>query len=191
MPTPLRIAPFLFALLCFLLPFAEIACENKQSFAGTQNSMKLTGWELLTGNTTDPDKTQRSQKFQSHDPNYLLVATVALLVLGLLAVANDGTRWLGLLCAVAASGCLFYLSYNLKENLLPAQAGSEKTTAKSSGADFSLPDFDKLGQELVLKSLTIKPEPGLFASIGCAVLAAVFAGLPRGGSRSGKLNFPS
>jgi hypothetical protein len=188
MPTPLRLAPFLFALLCFLLPFAEVACENKQQFAGAKNSMKVTGWELLTGNTTDPGK---PQKFQSHEPNYLLVATMALLVLGLLAVASNGTRWLAVLCAVAASGCLFYLSYNLKENLLPSQAGSEKTTAKSSGADFSLSDFDKLGQDLVLKSLTIKPEPGLFACIGCTVLAAVFAGLPRGGSQSAKLNFPS
>jgi hypothetical protein len=187
MTTPLRIAPFLFALLCFLLPFAEIACEKKQQFAGTTDSLKFTGWELMTGNAADA----KSQKFQSHDPNYLLVASVALLVLGLLAVANSSTRWLAVLCAVAASGCLFYFSYNLKESLLPTKASTEKTSGRSQGTDFSLSEFDKLGQELVLKSLTIKPEPGLFACIACSVLAAVFAGLPHNGSKSSKLNFPS
>ena len=85
MPTPLRIAPFLFALLCFLLPFAEVSCDSKDPSLGSVRVVKVTGWELMTGNKTDE---QHPNRAQSHDPNYLLLASAALLILGLLAAAS-------------------------------------------------------------------------------------------------------
>lgn len=184
MPTPLRLAPFLFALLCFLLPFAEVSCDGKSQELGKMAVVKVTGWEILTGNKQDPERPQRSQ---SHEPNYLLLTTAALLVLGLLAAASPASRRFGSLCAIGAGGCLMYLSYHLKDAILTQDNQLDQVT------NFLAPNASKpsepnllgnLSHDLLGKALVITPEPGLFAAAACALLAAILCALPSPAARA-------
>ncbi len=173
MTAPLRLAPFLFALLCLLLPFAEVACGDKDPQLGEINVVKITGWEILSG------QKEQSQRASNHNPNYLLIATAAVLVLGLLAAANESSRRFAALCGLVATCCLVYFTAHLREAVLPPGLPLQQLL-RSSGSEFNIrsPEFDKFSADLA-KEITVTPQPGLHAITICALLAAILSALPK------------
>ena len=176
MSTPLRIAPFLFALLCLLLPFAEVSCDSKDQSLGKLNMVKITGWELMTGHKQDD---QQPQRVMNHDPNYLLITTAAVLILGLLAAASPTSRRFGIVCGTVAAGCLLFLTANLQEAVLPPNLPLQQLQQGAQiDISFRIPALEQLGNDLISKNLTVTPQPGLYAAIACALLAAILSALP-------------
>jgi hypothetical protein len=175
MSTPLRVAPFLFALLCLLLPFAQVSCDSKDQHFGKVAEVNITGWELMTGNKSDIAHPQQPQpQQQSRDPNYLLLAVSALLVLGLLAAASPVSRKIALICGVASAACLIYLSTHLREAILTQDIIKQPL----GQGELKLPFLDQLQSDLLEKGLLVTAQPGIYAAIACAVLAAIFCALP-------------
>ena len=176
MTAPLRLAPFLFALLCLLLPFAEVACDSKDPQIGKMNVVKVTGFEVLTGNKQAESQSQRAI---SQDPNYLLVATAAVLVLGLLAAASPSSRRFAALCGFVASGCLVYFTVHLREAIVPPDLPLQQLQPENrSEVNFRIPALEKFSNDLITKNITVTPQPGLYAAIACALLAAILNALP-------------
>ena len=176
MSTPLRIAPFLFALLCLLLPFAEVSCDSKDQSLGKLNMVKITGWELMTGHKQDD---QQPQRVMNHDPNYLLITTAAVLILGLLAAASPTSRRFGVVCGTIAAGCLLFLTAHLREAVLPPDLPLQQLQqGAQTDLSFRIPALEQLGNDLISKNLTVTPQPGLYAAMACALLAAILSALP-------------
>ena len=176
MSTPLRIAPFLFALLCLLLPFAEVSCDSKDQSLGKLNMVKITGWELMTGHKQDD---QQPQRVMNHDPNYLLITTAAVLILGLLAVASPTSRRFGVVCGMVAAGCLLFLTAHLREAVLPPTLPLQQLQQSAqTEMSFRIPTLERLSNDLISNNLTVTPQPGLYAAIACALLAAILSALP-------------
>lgn len=176
MSTPLRIAPFLFAFLCLLLPFAEVSCDSKDQALGKLDMVKITGWELMTGHKQDD---QQPQRVMNHDPNYLLITTAAVLILGLLAAASPTSRRFGTVCGTVAAGCLVFLAANLREAVLPRDMPLQQLQqGAQTDINIRIPALEQLGNDLISKNLTVSPQPGLYAAIACALLAALLSALP-------------
>ena len=176
MSTPLRIAPFLFALLCLLLPFAEVSCDSKDQALGKLNMVKITGWELITGHKQDD---QQPQRVMNHNPNYLLITTAAALILGLLAAASPTSRRFGVICGTVAAGCLLFLTAHLREAVLPPDLPLRQLQqGAQTDLSFRIPALEQLGNDLISNNLTVTPQPGLYASMACALLAAILSALP-------------
>ncbi len=149
-------AAFLVAVLLFLLPFAEIKC-NDTTLASNTGIGIATGsdWKEVTskslfGNDFGGNNTSNEQKMKKQDPNIFAIVALGLGVLGLLIafLAPKGggklNLYIGMLAAIALIGMLIDLKSkarsdnSIKSSDLDFNAGVSVTVAGTAAFYFAI-----------------------------------------------------
>lgn len=187
MTLPIRIAPFLFALLCFALPFVKVSCKGGNgAWDKTIEETTLTGWQVMTDSVRLDGNTQKNAT-----PNYFLVGSLAALILGLLAALSERSRWLGMVCGLVAAGLLVSFVVRGKNAYRPDFMSDPTISGPTDSKPADEAKFEAAMIKMSLDAfdrLKVSMQPAAHVAIGCAVLGGGLCAL--GGKRRKKWPLP-
>jgi hypothetical protein len=177
---------FVIGILLFLMPFAELKCNNSDAKTdlggfnlnlGGQMTVSNTGvglafgseWKIamnglggmLSGNDSKMNKEQPKQ-----DPNYYAIAALALGVIGLIfcVVKMNGGSWIGMLAGVLSAAALIGLRFDLDKKV---KDPSQVVQKNENSSDWLSGGLDAVKFEL---SYTSWYYIAVLAMLGAAVL---------------------
>lgn len=111
----IRVGPFLIALLCFVMPFLQISCDDKAL-------IRMTGVNLITGVEM---KEPMSEETQRISPNPFAIVALVAAILGLVVAlaGGKGSSWMEAVMGGCGALALLFLKFRMDADVLSHSSG--------------------------------------------------------------------